>query len=95
MEFGLTQPVIELESTVFSSSSSIHSITYWLIRYLFQHHRATKTSTTNEVVLKISKCQTSDSGQYEARVFNNVGGVLVKTKIVVKGKSLAFDHYLQ
>nr|CAB3255636.1 immunoglobulin superfamily member 22-like [Phallusia mammillata] len=48
-----------------------------------KHHRATKGSSMNEVTLKIVKCQGSDSGEYEARIFNNIGGVVVKTKLKV------------
>nr|XP_039274734.1 muscle M-line assembly protein unc-89-like [Styela clava] len=48
-----------------------------------KHHRAKKDSTTKDVTLKITKCQRSDNGEYEAHIFNNVGGVVVKTKIVV------------
>ena len=60
------------------------------LKQFLQHHRATKTSTTSEVVLKITKCQTSDSGQYKALVFNNVGGVEVTANIVVKGSVKVF-----
>ncbi|XP_078483134.1 twitchin-like [Ciona intestinalis] len=49
-----------------------------------KHHRAIKNSTANNVTLEIRKCQTSDSGEYEARIFNNIGGTVIKTKIIVK-----------
>ncbi|XP_076817561.1 myosin-binding protein C, slow-type-like [Clavelina lepadiformis] len=49
-----------------------------------KHHRANKSSSLNDVTLTIAKCQTSDSGVYEARIFNKVGGVVLKTKLIVK-----------
>jgi len=48
-----------------------------------KHHRAKKLSTRTEVELQIKKCRISDSGLYEAKIFNNSGGLEVHATLVV------------
>merc|ERR1719317_1541233 len=48
-----------------------------------KHHRATKLSSMNEVELRIKKCTPKDAGQYEAKIFNNKGGIEVFAHVVV------------
>ena len=40
----------------------------------------------NEVELRIKKCTPKDAGQYEAKIFNNKGGIEVFAHVVVLGK---------
>jgi len=57
-----------------------------------KHHRATKLSSMNEVELRIKKCTPKDAGQYEAKIFNNKGGIEVFAHVVVLAPGVTIQY---